>query len=88
VGGYAKKSTLRMWTSQLGKLKVFSGKEVCQILAMHGFEKVRQRGSHVVMQKKSAGATITVPIPDHKEIRTGTLMSIIRQSGIPRAAFE
>jgi len=38
-----------------------------------GFEEVRQRGSHVVMQKKTTGGTITVPVPDHPEIRIGTL---------------
>ncbi len=72
----------------MGKLKIFSGKEVCQILETHGFEKVRQRGSHVVMQKQIPGSTVTVPVPDHKEIRTGTLMSIIRQSGVQRSEFE
>ena len=40
------------------------------------------------MQKKHATGTITVPVPDHGEVRAGTLMSILRQSGLPRAAFE
>jgi predicted RNA binding protein YcfA (HicA-like mRNA interferase family) len=46
------------------------------------------RGSHIVMQKKSPVDTITIPVPDHREIRIGTLQSIIRQSGLPRNAFE
>ncbi len=70
------------------KLRILSGKEVCSILAQHGFQEVRRRGSHVVMQKKLPQTTITVPIPDHKEIRIGTLQSIIRQSGIPKTEFE
>jgi predicted RNA binding protein YcfA (HicA-like mRNA interferase family) len=40
------------------------------------------------MQKQISDSTITVPVPDHKEIRTGTLRSIIRQSGLSRAVFE
>lgn len=40
------------------------------------------------MQKKLSAGTITVPVSDHKEIRIGTLLSIIRQSAIPRAEFE
>jgi predicted RNA binding protein YcfA (HicA-like mRNA interferase family) len=40
------------------------------------------------MQKDVEGGTITVPVPDHREIRTGTLMSIIRQSGLARSVFE
>jgi predicted RNA binding protein YcfA (HicA-like mRNA interferase family) len=72
----------------LGKLRVLSGKEVCSILARHGFLEARRKGSHVVMQKKLSAGTITVPVPDHNEIRIGTLQSIIRQSGIPRTEFE
>ena len=40
------------------------------------------------MQKTEAGSTVTIPVPDHKELRVGTLMSIIRQSGLPRSLFE
>ncbi|MCR4304172.1 MAG: type II toxin-antitoxin system HicA family toxin [Gallionella sp.] len=70
------------------KLAVLSGKAVCAILSLHGFVDVRQRGSHIVMQKKLDTTTITVPVPNHAEIRIGTLLSIIRQSGLPRAEFE
>jgi len=72
----------------LGKLRVLSGKEVCQILAKHGFHNVRQRGSHIVMQKKDGISTITVPVPNHKEIKLGTLKSIIRQSQLSSKEFE
>jgi predicted RNA binding protein YcfA (HicA-like mRNA interferase family) len=40
------------------------------------------------MQKKIPQGTITVPVPDHNEIRIGTLQSIIRQSGLSRGEFE
>ena len=72
----------------MAKLAVLSGKAVCAILALHGFVEVRQRGSHIVMQKKLDTTTITVPVPNHAEIRIGTLLSIIRQSGLSRAEFE
>ena len=72
----------------MGKLRVLSGKDVCTILEKNGFFEVRRRGSHIVMQKKLAKGTITVPIPDHNEIRVGTLQSIIRQSGLPKHEFE
>lgn len=54
----------------------------------HGFLEVRQRGSHIVMQKRLPDTTITVPVPNHAELRMGTLQSIIRQSGVPRGEFE
>jgi predicted RNA binding protein YcfA (HicA-like mRNA interferase family) len=72
----------------MGKLAVLSGKEVCKILARHGFEEVRRRGSHVVMQRRSPAGTTTVPVPDHDELKIGTLLSIVRQSGLPRSEFE
>ena len=70
------------------KLGVFSGADLCRILGRHGFIAVRQRGSHVVMQKQGNSTTITVPIPMHREIKVGTLQSIIRQSGLSRNEFE
>ena len=72
----------------MGKLLVVSGKQVCAILSLHDFNEIRKRGSHIVMQKQLAKGTITVPVPDHDEIKIGTLQSIIRQSGIPRTEFE
>ena len=70
------------------KLKILSGRELCVLLAQYGFVQVRQRGSHIIMQKNEAGATRTIPVPDHGEIRIGTLLSIIRQSQLPRKIFE
>jgi predicted RNA binding protein YcfA (HicA-like mRNA interferase family) len=67
----------------LGKLRVLSGREVCRILA-----EVRRRGSHVAMQKRAIDTSITVPVPDHDELKQGTLLSIIRQSGSARKLFE
>ena len=72
----------------MGRLRVLSGRDVCKILASAGFVEVRQRGSHVVMQRRTAAGTTTVPVPDHREVRIGTLQSIIRQSGLSRALFE
>lgn len=72
----------------MGRRRVLSGKEVIDILAAHGFQEVRRRGSHVVMQMRLPDTTITVPVPDHKELRPGTLASVIRQSRLPRSVFE
>jgi predicted RNA binding protein YcfA (HicA-like mRNA interferase family) len=40
------------------------------------------------MQKRNQDLTTTVPVPNHPEIRIGTLQSIIRQTGLPRSLFE
>jgi predicted RNA binding protein YcfA (HicA-like mRNA interferase family) len=72
----------------LGRLRRLSGREVCSILAKHGFVEKRQKGSHVVMQRVVGDSTISVPVPLHPEVRIGTLLSIIRQAGVPRTEFE
>lgn len=72
----------------MGRLRVLSGREVCRILQQHGFIEVRQRGSHIIMQRRTVAGSVTVPIPDHRELAMGTLLSIIRQSGLPRTEFE
>jgi predicted RNA binding protein YcfA (HicA-like mRNA interferase family) len=72
----------------LGKLRVLSAKQVCQILTEQGFIQVRQRGSHIIMQKKIDDSTLTIPVPNYSELKIGTLQSIIRQSNLPRSLFE
>jgi predicted RNA binding protein YcfA (HicA-like mRNA interferase family) len=65
-----------------------SGREACAILAQHGFVQVRQKGSHIVMQMTDGASTTTVVVPDHAELKPGTLSAIIRQSGLGRDVFE
>ena len=72
----------------MGRLRVLSGHEVCRILEQHGFAEVRRRGSHIVMQRRTSDGTTTVPVPDHAALAIGTLLSIVRQSRVSRAAFE
>ncbi len=72
----------------MGKLKVLSGREVRAILEANGYVYARQKGSHMMMVLRLDDTTITVPVPDHKELRIGTLSDIVRQSGVPREQFE
>jgi predicted RNA binding protein YcfA (HicA-like mRNA interferase family) len=69
------------------KLRVLSAHQVCQILQENGFAKSRQSGSHIVMRKQTAEGGRTVIVPNHSEIRRGTLKSIIEQSGLSRSVF-
>lgn len=39
------------------------------------------------MQKRFMLSTITVPVPKHRELKLGTLKSIIRQSQLPKNIF-
>lgn len=66
------------------RLRVFSGAELCDLLTKQGFQKVRQRGSHLIMSR----GTVSFPVPLHREVDRSTLSAIIRQSGLPRSLFE
>src|SRR5262249_51399730 len=71
------------------RLRRLSGRDARAILERHGFVLVRQKGSHMILQRiRPEGGTITVPIPDHRELKTGTLLAISAQTPPPRALFE
>ena len=65
--------------------KRLSSRQVERILREHGFEKVSQQGSH--QKFHHAGRQIIVP-SNRKDIPIGTLMSIIRQSGLDSSLFQ
>ena len=69
------------------KLPVVSGSDVIKMLEKEGFLVVRQRGSHVSLHKKVNDKTLLVVVPMKKEIKKGTLLSIIKQAGMAREEF-
>ena len=58
-----------------------SGRNVVQALNKIGYEKDRQKGSHIVMRQVSHPHRRIV-VPDHKEVAKGTLRAIIRHAGL------
>lgn len=69
----------------MSKRPVISGTECVKALGKIGFEVYRQRGSHIVLIRKSPPAQTT--IPSHKELDRGTLRAIIRQTGLTVGEF-
>jgi predicted RNA binding protein YcfA (HicA-like mRNA interferase family) len=47
-----------------------------------GYEKVRQRGSHVRLRRISAAGEHNVTVPDHKVVAKGTLNDILTRVSI------
>lgn len=71
------------------KLRTLSGAQVRAILEGHGFVYIHTRGSHMKLQRTGEdGIPVTVIVPSHSTIKTGTLTGIIRQSGLGRGPFE
>ena len=60
--------------------KTFSGREVVKALRRIGFVVDHQRGSHVFLHNLEKN--ISVIIPNHKEIKRGTLNAVLKKAGI------
>jgi len=57
-----------------------SGRELCRVLQRVGFVLRRQAGSHMILRREIPYARVTVP--DHKQLRLGTLKSILNEAGL------
>jgi predicted RNA binding protein YcfA (HicA-like mRNA interferase family) len=64
-----------------------SGREVVGALTRVGYEKDRQRGSHIVM-RQTAPPHRRLTVPDHDEIAKGTLRAILREAGLSLEEFK
>ena len=64
-------------------LPLVSGAEAVRALEYLGFVVARQRGSHIVMRKGSQGCVV----PNHKEIKIGTLGGVLKQAGVSAEDF-
>ena len=55
-----------------------SGAAAIRALQKMGFVIARQKGSHVVLRRGSMGCVV----PNHKEIKIGTLSGLLKQAGV------
>ena len=70
------------------KLPVVSGEQIIKLLQKEGFSVTRQKGSHISLHKKlDDGSTILVVVPRKREMKKGTLLSIIKQARMTREEF-
>ena len=60
-----------------------SGAEVVRALKNLGFVVARQRGSHIVLRRGARGCVV----PNHREIKTGTLSGLLKQAGLTAEEF-
>ena len=67
------------------KLKKISGKTCVKILCnKFDFKVIRQKGSHVILRKNDIG----VVVPIHKELKCGTLKSILEMAKVSEKDFR
>ena len=65
------------------KFPGLSGKEIVRALERLGFRVIRQSGSHILMKRGEKGCVV----PNHRELKTGTLSGILKQAGVSADEF-
>lgn len=71
----------------MAELPVVSGQEAVKAFGKIGYGVDRQRGSHIILRQTDPPHR-RLTIPDHKELRKGTLRALIRQAGLTVAEFN
>lgn len=70
------------------QLKKISGKECVKILCnKFGFYIARQKGSHIVLKKKTEMGEVGTVVPNHKELKIGTLKNILELAKVKEEDF-
>ena len=72
----------------MSKLPIISGNQLLKLLSKKGFYPDRQKGSHVIVKKNLTDKVLVTVVPLHKQLDPGTLLAILRQTGIEREEFE
>ncbi len=67
------------------KFPVVSGKQFLKFLQNQGFQKIRQKGSHIVMRKDGIARPLVVP--NDKEVSIGVVKNNLKTAGIAEADF-
>lgn len=67
------------------KLPVISGMKTVKAFQKAGWMVKRQTGSHIIMEK--AGYIATLSVPNHNEIKRGTLRNLIKDAELTIEEF-
>lgn len=70
------------------RLPQVSGVELVKRLMKFGFVVVRQRGSHMRLEKNTMTGMIKITVPAHHALKKGTLHHILKDAGVtPEEVF-
>jgi len=69
------------------ELPQISGLKLIKILTKFGFKTVRQKGSHIRLEKGEGKDIIKLTVPLHDKLKKGTLFRIIKESKINEEEF-
>ncbi|MCX5890747.1 MAG: type II toxin-antitoxin system HicA family toxin [Deltaproteobacteria bacterium] len=69
----------------MGSIPSLRPRDVIKAFERLGWERERQRGSHIIMTKP--GHLATLSIPDHPYVARGTLRGLLAKSGVSLEDF-
>lgn len=72
----------------MSKVPSLNFEQVINALRRDGWLVVRQRGSHIRLQKRAADGTLKLSVPAHRPIKRSTLSHILKQARLDLAEFQ
>jgi len=72
----------------VSKVPSLSYQEIINALKRDGWVVVRQRGSHIRLQKNLADKTLKLTVPAHSPVKRSTLAHILKQAEIDLDRFR
>ena len=70
----------------MSKLPSIPARDVLRVFEQLGYERDRQRGSHIVLRHRHPPHRRLV-VPDHDPIAKGTLRALLREAGVTVEEF-
>jgi predicted RNA binding protein YcfA (HicA-like mRNA interferase family) len=71
----------------MSKVPSLSYQKIIAALERDGWIVVRQRGSHIRLEKKLPNETLKITVPAHKPVKRSTLAKILKQAKIDLDSF-
>lgn len=68
--------------------KLYSSKQILEVLLRNGFVIISQKGSHIRLRKPGHPTLTTIVIANQKEIMFGTFKAILKQTFLPEDEFK
>ncbi|MEX0727844.1 MAG: type II toxin-antitoxin system HicA family toxin [Planctomycetaceae bacterium] len=72
----------------MSKVPSLNYDEVIRALQRDGWVVVRQRGSHVRLQKRTTAETLKITVPAHRPVKRSTLSHILKSARLSVEEFQ
>lgn len=63
-------------------MKPLTGKAMCRLLELHGWELARVNGSHHIYRKTGHPQRISVPVHGNQDLKRGLQLALLKAAGI------